>query len=356
MNPDQQDPSRLVGVEGTTMVVDALPTDSEQMTTNAVTPPATAPRPAPGPHRRSVVAHLLSGLGMALARPRVLLALICCSLLLALPTAVTVYRDALDGVALLVENPNDQPFDFLWVAPDWIFGEWQRSSPGLSRALGSSITPSIIASSLFGLLVCAGYMGIAASRRREHSLLSFLREGGTWFFPFLRTWLFALPMFFAVTWLFWSTPGEWLMKQLLPEGKPELAASESIARWVNTSREVFYLLFLLIVEVSIDLGRAAMVVGRRSSALLAILRGIGQFMFEPLRALGLVGFGFALELAWIAGCIELARRGLVPMWSLALLLPFGRFCCRGARYAGLVGLVRETRTSSLDLVTEVSEE
>ena len=328
----------------TTMVVDAFPTEEEQAPQHAAAAQAQT-TPEPGSPRKRVISHVFSGLGLALGRPRVLLTLVCLSLLLGLPTAVAVYSGAFSGVGQLVEHPTDAKFDFLQVAPSWVLGEWQRSSPGLMSGVGSAITPSVLAASIFGLLVCAGFMGIAASRKREHSLISFLREGGTWFFPFFRTWILGMPLFFAVTWLFWSNPGDWVMKQFLTDGDINQANSESIARWITGSREVLYLLALVVVELCLDLGRAAMVVGGKSSALLAVLRGVGQFLLEPLRALGVVSIGFAIELAWLAVCLEAAKRELIPMWSLAVLIPLGRISCRGARYAGLVGLVGETRAA-----------
>jgi len=50
---------------------------------------------------------------------------------------------------------------------------------------------------------------------------------------------------------------------------------------------------------------------------------------------GLMGLGFGVELFWIGGVEAIRDTFDWPMWSLLLLLPFGRNVLRGARYVGL---------------------
>ncbi|MDP6850791.1 MAG: hypothetical protein QF524_07635 [Planctomycetota bacterium] len=295
---------------------------------------------------RGIFGHFMAGIGVALSRPRVLVCVLAFSILLALPTATVVYQSALSGLGDFVVPVEDAPIDFSWSVPSWLLAEWKRQSPNFSSLTQATLTPGIFLSSLGGLLLAGGWMGIALGTRRRHGLLAFLRSGGEWFFPFFRTWVLGLPLFYALTWVFWSSPSEWVFEKLVPEGNLGLAHSESLARWIEHGRETLYVLGILVLEIVLDLGRASMVSTGGRSALLGLLRGLGRFAYEPLRIFGFVGVGFVFELAWVVGCSVLSAQGIIPLWSLVFLIPFGRIACRAGRQAGLAMLVAEGRTYS----------
>jgi hypothetical protein len=311
-------------------VVDALPE-----------PQAAAPVPEPEPERRGALGHLAGGFGDVLSRPRVLVLLIALAVLLALPAAMPVFRSAhlhLAPVAPPAEGPG---IDFAGVVPDWLLADWGRRDPSLHDFVADILAPLVLLSSWLGLLVSAGWMGVARDGRRGHGPARFLAAGGRHFFPFLRSWFLGLPLFFGVCWLVWGPPGERLASFLVPGGELERAADETAAGWITQGRELVAAFLVLGVEVLLDLGRASMVAGDRRSALLGLLRGFGFFLFEPLRVWTLVGAGLVVELVWLAACAALVGQGLLPLWSLLLLLPFGRAACRGARHAGLLRLYAE---------------
>jgi len=326
-----------VGEVGAPFVVDALPENR-----GGPAPPVVAASSDDPPRGRlGPLSHLAAGFGDVLCRPRVLVFLVAVSVLAALPAALPVFRSAHLHLAPVVDPASGPGIDLAGVAPDWLFADWQLRDPSLHALVGDLMAPAVLLSSWFGLLVCAGWMGLAREGRRGHGLSRFLAAGGSQFFPFLRTWFLGLPLFYGVTWLVWGAPGEWLMGLLLPEGQAGRAASERVAGWVVGGRELLSLFLVLGVEVLLDLGRASLVAGQRRSALLGLLRGFGYFLFEPLRVWWLVGAGFAFELLWLAAMSSLAAQGLLPLWALVLLLPFGRLVCRGARWAGLLRLYAE---------------
>ncbi|MBL7007592.1 MAG: hypothetical protein ISR76_01235 [Planctomycetes bacterium] len=325
-------PAAEIGTLGSPFVVDAFP-DPEA-------PPASRAAPPP---RLGPMGHLAAGFGDVLCRPRVLVFLIAVAVLAALPAALPVFRSAHLNLAPVVEPAAGPGLSLEGLAPDWLFADWKLRDPSLQALVGDLMAPAVLLSSWFGLLVCGGWMGLARAGRRGHGLSVFLAAGGRAFFPFLRTWFLGLPLFYAATWLVWGPPGEWLMGLLLPGGDAARATSETAANWVTGSRELLSLFLVLGIEVLLDLGRASLVAGQRRSALLALLRGFGYFLFEPLRVWGLVGAGLAFELLWLAAMSSLVAQGLLPLWALVLLLPFGRIVCRGARYAGLLRLYAEGR-------------
>ncbi|HJM40007.1 MAG TPA: hypothetical protein QGG59_07825 [Planctomycetota bacterium] len=332
------------GLNPTPFVVDAVEHNSQPPNAlDSQTSSQPTPSMLPTHPRRGILGHFLAGLGLALARPRVLVCLVAFSILLALPTATTVYQSARSGLTNVAVPASEIPFNVAWSTPGWLLAEWKRETPNFSSAAQAALTPSILLSSLVGLLLAGGWMGIALSPRRRNGLLAFLRFGGEWFFPFFRTWLLGLPLFYGLTWIFWSSPFEWVLEQVVPEGKLDLAPSESLARWVEHGRETLYVLGLLVLELVLDLSRASMVANRGRSALLALFRGLGRFAYEPIRVLGFTGLGFVFELGWVVALSVLSARGLIPLWSLVFLLPFGRILCRAGRQAGLVMLVAEDR-------------
>ncbi len=330
-----QDPSTSLPAPATTLVVDALPDPNAPVPSGAA-PPALVPRPPRGP-----LTLLMDGLAMALGRPRVLLFLLGFSILSALPAALPVYRSAVEHLGMLPPTWHGLPLDFHAPIPAWIFLDWQRADPGLQAALSSGLAAGILFASLSGLLICAGWMSLAVGNRREHGLYAFLRGAGRHFFPFFRTWLIGLALFYALTWLVWGPPGEALVHRLLPGGDPSRASSENLGRWVVQGREILSLFALLIGEVLLDLARASLVAGGRRSALLAMLRGLLRLLMEPLRILSIVGAGLVLDLLWVAALAALVSFTVVPLWALVFLVPLGRILFRGARYGAFAMLFQD---------------
>ncbi len=318
--------------------------------------PAQEKEPPAIPPRKGALAHLMAGLGVVLARPRVLLVLVIFSFLTALPIALPVFRSAqahLDPLAQAHLDPLAQPpgasspLNLVTTAPRWLLDDWMRADSGLLAALQSTLAPLLLLASLFGLFLTAGWMNVAVRGSGEHGLSSFARGGGLHFFPFLRTWVFGLALVWAVTWVIWNQPGEWVARQFLPEGNASLATSESTARWFSILRTAVYLLALLKIEILLDLSRASLVAGNRRSAVLALFRGAGFFLVRPFRVSGLILSGLLLEAAWVGGVTALAGSLGLSLWFLVFLLPLGRIACRGARYAGLARMYCESLRSSV---------
>jgi hypothetical protein len=308
-----------------TMVVDAMPMqeDARRKRDEELHPP---------PGLTAFVPALAEGARVVLARPRVLLFLLLLSLLLPMAAVLPTWESAEQNLSAVTLPPSeDGPVDFLDGAPDWVMREWQARDPLGAVAGGHALAALALVSSLLGLVFSAGWMSFAARDRRAHGLASFLRSGGRCFFPFLRTWLLGLPLFFAWTWVCFEALAEWLYAQLLPDGDPALGASENTGRWLAIVQGVVYLWGLLKLEILLDLARASLVIGNRTSALLALARGFGFFLRRPLGVLGLVLLGLGIELLWVAG----VHAAGLPLALVVVLLPLGRIVLRGARHAGL---------------------
>ncbi len=326
-------PERQGRVPATTLVVDAFPlVGLSQLGEDPIEPP-------------SGLAHLLGALRFVLVRPRVIFALCGIAWLLPLVVALPVAASAERHLAHAQTVPSEGPADLLGPSPEWLFREWQRAGAAELEGASAALLPLILLSSLLGLLVAAGWMDAAVHGRRRHGLRAFLGGGGRMYFPFLRSWLMGLPLFAFWTWLIWGAPGGAALQLLLPEGAEDLASSEEVARRVAFGREIVYFTGILALELWLDLARASLIVGRRSSALLALARGAREGLRRPLSVLTLVGVGLGVELIWIG-----ALRGASLAWgmgplALGLLLPFGRVVTRGGRLAGLATFVAQSEAA-----------
>ncbi|MHC4824576.1 MAG: hypothetical protein ACYTEP_11250 [Planctomycetota bacterium] len=329
----------------TTMVVDAFPLEG---------PGTRTPEPEM-PRRRSVGSYYLSAVLLALARPRVLLFLLGLQLILPLMVALPTFFSAEQHLSSVEAIPGGTAVDLPEIAPSWVFEEWFRAAPTEAKAAIQGLPALLLLVSLLQLVFTAGWMRLALREGRKHSLRIFLQSGGHFFFPFLRTWLLGLPLFAIATWVYWGLPGEWVFERLMPEGDPALAASERTGRWLEILRQVLYLLSLWKIEILLDLARASMICAGRRSALFALFRGIGFLTRSPMPVFGLMALGFGMELLWIAG-VEAVRAALDwPIWTLLLLLPFGRIVLRAGRLIGLVDYY-ETRTREKSSAEGVGED
>jgi len=323
------DPTRPPVTDGdpyvpTTMVVDAFPVDDG--------PKQHAEEPG---RVDSVASFLFGGIRLALSRPRILVALVSISLLLPMVVGLPAFQAADANLAHLQPVPNGTEIALPKMAPSWIFSEWQHGAPTELDVVVQVLPALMLLASLLNLLFSAGWMKVAVRSPRSHSLRTFLQGGGRFFFPFLRTWLLGLPFFALITWIYWGAPADWVFEKLLPDGDTALAASERTGRWLETIRSVLYILSLWKMEIILDLARASLVVGQRTSAFLALFRGIGFFTRSPLQIFGMLLMSFALELLWVGG-VEAVRRTLDwPVWVLLILFPLGRQVLRGARYAAM---------------------
>lgn len=293
----------------------------------------------------SGLAHLLGGIRFALARPRVLLFLCAWAWLLPLAVALPYYASAQRHLPDAAAAAAEGPADFLGATPAWMFSEWAYAGAGELAAVSQVMGPLFLLCSLFGLLISAGWMGSIVHSRDRHGLRGFLGAGGRHYFAFCRTWLLGLPLFALWTWLAFGAPGQAILARFVEDGDLGLARSELTAQRIENAREVIYVLGLLAIELWLDLARATLVAGKRSSALAALARGAREGLRRPLGILALVGIGIGLEILWLAALkAGLAAVSLGPL-ALGLLLPFGRVVLRGARLAGLASFIAQSEAA-----------
>ncbi len=307
----------------------------EKMTEVVTDESESAPSVRPGSVR-----FLIGGMLFALMRPRVLLFLMLWSCVLPLIVAVPMFNQANRDLSMVQDLPGQSVLALPESAPAWMFREWQIQSGDSLASIAEVMPLLILLSSIIGLLFSAGWMSMATHYRDEHSLRAFFKGGGESFFPFLRTWLLALPMFAGVTYVFWGTPAEWVLEQLMPEGDANLAASETTGRAIDIARQLLYMLALLKIEIIIDLARASIVVGQRSSALLAVLRAIGFLFRRPFAIFVIVLLGFIIEGVLIFGAEALRSFFEWPLLAAVFLLPFVRHLMRGARHSAVATYYR----------------
>lgn len=324
-------PRQPAAPPSTTLVVDAFPLDL----------PPVRPRGERLPPPTGA-AHFFAGLRFALGRPRVLLVLCGWSWLLPLVPALAVAGSAERHLTHAPATAAEGPADLAGATPLWMFREWERAGAGELAAAAEALLPLFLLASLCGLLVAGGWMHAALHGRARHGLRAFFGGGGRVFFPFLRSWFLGLPLFALWTWLVWGAPGRALTGLWLPGGEEALATSETLARTVVHARELIYFAGLLAIELWLDLARATLVAGRRSSALLALGRGAREAARRPLALAVLVVAGLGAELLWIGALLGAASLLALGPLALGLLLPFGRVICRGARLAGLATFVAQS--------------
>lgn len=301
----------------------------------ASTSPAPVP-PRPRVERDTkppVLGTLLAGIGIALGRPRVWLALTALVILLGLVASYPVQDAAQSSFSRVVGFEEDRGLLDSGAVPRWMFDDQAREDGGMGAP--TALAPLFLLMSLLGVLFAGGWMEVALHRRKEHSLFAFLSGGGQHFFPFLRLWIIALAGYALCTWFVYGLPGDWLKDQLYPAGNPERATNENRVRWVDLAYSLIYLWGLLKVEIIIDLARATMVASGKRSAIGALFRGMGFWIKRWWACLVLVGAGFVLEGAVIFLAMGLGSFLGVPLWALAIGLPAARVVLRGGRQAGL---------------------
>jgi hypothetical protein len=293
----------------------------------------------------SGLSHLLGGIRFALARPRVLLFLCLWSWLLPLAVALPYYASAQRHLSQAQASADEGPADLLGATPAWMFSEWAYAGAGELAVVSQVAAPLFLLSSLFGLLVASGWMGSIVHSRDRHGLRAFLGAGGRHFFAFGRTWVLGLPLFALWTWLVFGAPGQAIVTRFVEDGDLSLAPSEVVARRIANTREVLYVLGLLGLELWLDLARATLAVGKRSSSLVALARGAREGLRRPLGVLTLVGVGIGLEVLWLAGLKAGSEALAIGPLALGLLLPFGRVVLRGARLAGLASFIAQSESA-----------
>lgn len=280
--------------------------------------------------------------GHVLGRPRILIFLLFWSLLLPLIVAAQIYQLASIDLAAVEDLPNTQSFiDFPNTVPAWLFQEWKLQS-GKSLELAShSISVLMFVASMAGLLFAGGWMSTSIHYRSEHSLRAFLKGGAENFFPFLRTWLLGLPVFGLITWLFFGSPGEWIVALWLPEGSADLADDERTAFWVFQIREILYVFALLQVEGILDVTRSLLVVEKRRSAIFALFRGVGFFLRRFLGIFSLISLGIFFEVLLLFGANMVINYFDLSLLFNIFLFPFLRHFMRGVRYSALARYYQE---------------
>jgi len=321
----------------TTLVVDAFPG-----------PGSPGPPGEEIPSAPSGMAHLLGGIRFALARPRILLFLCLWSWLLPLAVALPYYASAQARLAGAAAAADEGPADFLGATPAWMFSEWTHAGAGELAGASQALGPLYLISSLFGLLIAAGWMGSIVHSRDRHGLRAFLGAGGRHYFAFCRSWVLGLPLFALWTWLVFGSPGQAVLAQFLEDGQLDLAHSEVAARRIEHAREILYVAGLLALELWLDLARATLVAGKRGSAIAALARGAREGLRRPLGVFTLVGVGLGLEILWLAGLKAGGEALALGPLAIGLLLPFGRVVLRGARLAGLASFVAHAEAARRD--------
>ncbi len=293
------------------------------------------------PQKPPAIGTLIAGIGVALVRPRVWMLLVLGSVLFGLAVATPIHQSALDSLATTSAFDGD-PLRSAHALPRWMLDDWTRIHASAFSAASSALAPLLLISSLFGVVVAAGWIHAAIRGRDEHGLKQFLTGAGAHFFPMLRLWLVALVFYALVTWMIWGPIGDWVMGQFFPDGDVDRATSETKAWWGETLRSVIYVFGLLKIEILMDLSRAAIVSHGGRSALVALLRGIRFWIWRWPACLLLVGLGLLLEGVWIYLLVELIALAALPLWTMALLIPFGRILMRGGRTSGLALLYHAT--------------
>jgi hypothetical protein len=283
--------------------------------------------------RPPALGTLLTGIGLALSRPRVWLPLTALVILLSLVASYPVQDAAQGSFGHVAGFEADRSLLDSGVMPRWMFDDQGREHQGMGSP--SALAPLMLLASLLGVLFAGGWMELALHRRKEHGLMAFLAGGGQHLFPFLRLWVVALAGYAFCTWLVYGWPGDWLKEQLFPGGDPARASSESRVRWVDLLYSLVYLWGLLKIEIIIDLARATLVASDRRSAIGAVFRAVGFWIKRWWACLVLVGGGLLLEAAVLFVAISAYDFLALPLWVVALLLPAARVILRGGRQAGL---------------------
>lgn len=298
------------------------------------------------------IGSLIAGIGVAVVRPRVWLLLVLGTVLFGLAVATPIHQSALENLAPTTTF-DDDPLRSSQALPRWMMDDWTRMHESAFSAASSALAPLLLISSLFGVVVAAGWIHAAIRGRDEHGLKQFLSGAGLHFFPMLRLWVIALAFYALVTWLVWGAVGDWIMSQFFPDGDVDRATSEVKAWWGETLRSVIYLFALLKIEILMDLARSAVVSSGGRSAFVALLRAIRFWIWRWPACLLLVGGGFALEALWIYLALQLVLLASLPLWVLTLLVPLGRILARGGRTSGLALLYHaSTLPASPPLATD----
>ena len=287
------------------------------------------------PARLSSLSYLVSGLGVALRSPSILLLLLSFALLLPLVVVVPVYQSSVSELGHVQALPGQPPIDLPNSAPAWLWSEWQRADAEVFQAVASYLPWLVFFAAMWNLFVTAGWMRVGLAEQRRPTAREFFKGGLQSFLPFFRVWLIGVPVLATAAWAIWATPGSWVMTLFLPEGQIDLAASETTGHLALQVRSLIFLSALWNIEILLDLARAFLLIGPGKSALKATWQGIKCFACHPLRIFTMMLGSFGLEFAWVAG-VEFFRQAFdLPLGVLLVLLPLGRQALRGGRYVAL---------------------
>lgn len=225
------------------------------------------------------------------------------SLAVSLPLAAAM-REILRGsfgTSLVQENMR-RGFDMDW------YGEYSRTAVGLASTFGPSVVgalpvvgnlertldgqlfavdKTVLAAGiafLFAWAFLAGGIVLCLARPDEgRTRGSFFSACGVYFFRFLRLLVVSLAIYGAVfRWV--SAP----LHRWVERGTRDAVAELTAMTWTLGVYAVVGLL-LVILGLSFDYAKIAMVLEGRRSALLALVRGVRFFLAHPGRTLGLYG-------------------------------------------------------------------
>jgi len=222
------------------------------------------------------------------------------NLLVALPASLLVadaLRDSM-GHSLVADNMR-QGFDMAW------FGEFAESARGLESSFDPGLTgagavfqnldgwvtgamfranPAALGlAALWALLWLFLLGGVLARYDRVDETFGptrFVREGGRYFFRFLRLALLSAPLY-GLVYILFRTLYEWLAEFTRD------VTEEGTVLFYSLCVVALIAFLLVLIHLCFAYAKIATVVDERRSAVLAALRGLGFVLRYPARTLGL---------------------------------------------------------------------
>lgn len=263
----------------------------------------------------------LSGLAQVVGAPSLVFWLYLTSLVISLPLAVAmqeILREAI-GPSQVAENLR-QGFDLEWhgefdyahsgfadtfepavIGPLVVLDNLERLLDG--RLLGGDKT--VLAAGILFLLAWTFFAGGILDRfvhpDRPQSRARLFSHSGEYFFRFFRLLLISLLVYGAIFRWIANPLHAWLT---------DATRDVTVERTVIMYTALFYALVGLLLAFSamvLDYARIAMVAEKRSSALLAVLRGLRFVLVNPGKT-----FGLYLALVVVAGLLMAVYGWLVP--------------------------------------------
>lgn len=313
------------------------------------------------------VVAAFSGLGRALASPKLLLWLWLANLLAALPAAVLIGDSIHDSIgASRVDEALREGFDLIW------WSEYREQAQGLERTFEPShsgpgaffanldawfsgslfeLPPAAVAMgvgwALLWVLLLGGVLEQYVRPSPAVALERFLGAGGRYFLRFVRLLLVAAPLYYGV----YRLAG--VLFPWVERASREVTEEKVVlVRYLGAAALVVGLLVL--VRMIFDFAKISIVSQERRSALLAALEGLGFVLRHPIRTFGLAAIFGLLGAAGLAvfslvapGAGQTDWTALAGALLLGQLALIGRLLLRCAWLAGEVALYEKPGRETL---------